>query len=93
MSPLWFNPKKFGTEVYLTKDTLEERYAIAYIRSISDIYFVIHSQYCIRNGCLFYPQSNGPRPLKSTGRHGPFNALVTCDMRYKGIVTWDMGIS
>ena len=36
---------------------------------------------------------NGPRPLKSTWRHGPFWGLVTCDMGFKKIVTWDMGIS
>ena len=35
----------------------------------------------------------GPRPLKSTGRHGAFKALVTWDMGIKMIVTRDMDIS
>ena len=35
----------------------------------------------------------GPRPLNSTGQHGPFWGLVTCDMGFKKIVTWDMIIS
>ena len=39
--------------------------------------------------CISY----GPRPLKSTWRHGPFWGLVTCDMGLKKIVTWDMDIS
>ena len=29
----------------------------------------------------------GPRPLKSTGRHGAFWGLVTCDKGSKKIVT------
>ena len=36
---------------------------------------------------------DGPRPLNSTRRHGPFWGLVTCDMGIKMIVTWDMIIS
>ena len=35
----------------------------------------------------------GPRPLKSTRRHGPFWSLLTFDMAFKKIVTWDMIIS
>ena len=38
-------------------------------------------------------RSYGPRPLKSTGGHGAFKALVTWDMGIKMIVTWDMDIS
>ena len=40
-------------------------------------------------------QTYGPRPLKSTRRHGPFWAynIVTCDMDFFNIVTWDMAVS
>ena len=35
------------------------------------------------------PLNYGPKPLKSTGRHGVFQALMTCDMRSeKGHGTW-----
>ena len=46
-----------------------------------------------RGGTASLKVGNGPRPLKSTQRHGPFWGLVTCDMGFKKIVTWDMIIS
>ena len=35
----------------------------------------------------------GSRPLKSTRRHRPFLGLVTCDIDFYKIATWDMAIS